>query len=166
MKAEGSFSWKSPLMEIVSTEEKVSKSTEKPYVVVKARMSCRTLPRYRAYKTWSKKVYTMMCFHEVLFGLFEEGNHHIFEGELSFDWGNTWLKIMKLYDDKGNRLLRPTENTNVNKFHEKIAEAIGEDLETYFTAKIKENHEKNGTLLCDHVCEECLDYDCSDCPLY
>ncbi len=166
MKTSGYFSWDSSLMEIISAEERISKSTEKPYMIVKARMVFLSNPQYRAHLNRAKKVYTMLCFSEPLFGLFEAGNHHTFEGELSFDWGNTWLKILRLYDDSGNRLLRPTKIKKTNTANEEITVGVDKKGETYFTRRTKGNQDENENLVCNHICEECLDYDTSDCPLY
>lgn len=166
MNRKGYFSWRSSLMEIISAEERVSKSTEKPYMVVKARMVFFGNMKFSPLKKQASKNYTMVCFKESLFGLFEAGNQHIFEGELSFDWGNTWMKIMKLYDDCGKRLLRLAKSEKTNAFDEKTAESASKSTEEYFTARIKETQEENEDLACKGVCEECLDYDTSDCPIY
>lgn len=138
MKNKGIFAWYSSLMEIVSVEERVSKSTKKPYMIVKAKMVFSGNIRFLANKKQSRKAYTMMCFSESLFALFEVGNVHGFEGELSFDWGNTWLKITKLYDDEGNRLLKPTEIKDIVKFDEKLLKSIGENFEEYFQRRTGE----------------------------
>jgi hypothetical protein len=166
MKTKGKYSWNSPLMEIVTAGERISKTTEKPYMVVKARMVFSGNIRFIADKKQAKKVYTMLCFSEPLFGLFEAGNVHIFEGELSFDWGNTWLKITKLYDNEGNRLLRPTETEKTNAFDEKLADSIGKDVNAYFTKRIKEIRDGDEPPFCTFSCEACLDYNTSGCPLY
>lgn len=160
MKKEGHFSWNTSLMEIVNVEERVSKTTEKPYLVIKATMVFFGNTGLRGGKKQSPKVYTMMCFSETLFTLFEAGNQHTFEGELSFDWGNTWLKITKLYDDEGNRLLRPTKGENDNTADEKIADSAGESLEAYFQKRIEENRKKNKGCPWDYPCDECSDQDC------
>jgi hypothetical protein len=151
---------------IVSVEERISKTTLKPYVVVKARMVFFGNLRSSPLKKLASKIYTMMCFNESLFGLFETGNQHLFEGELSFDWGNTWIKIMKLFDDSGNRLLRPTKTEDANAYDEKIAESIGKNVDCYLAEKREAIQRGNGNLVCSHICEECLDYDTSGCPLY
>lgn len=166
MKTSGYFSWDSSLMEIISAEERISKSTEKPYMVVKARMVFLDNPQYKVHLARAKKVYTMLCFNEVLFALFEAGNYHRFEGELSFDWGNTWMKITRLYDDKGNRLLRRMECKNVNKFDEKLTESVGKNLQTCVDEQIEEALNENENFVCSHICDECLDYETSYCPLY
>lgn len=166
MKTDGYFSWDSSLMEIISAEERISKTTEKPYVVVKARMVFLGNPQNKTNLARAKKVYTMLCFNEVLFALFEAGNYHRFEGELSFDWGNTWMKITRLYDDKGNRLLRSMKTESDNTFDEKIEGSICKNVNAYFTQRIEEIQGGNEFPPCHHKCEECLDYDTSDCPLY
>lgn len=166
MKTSGYFSWDSSLMEIISAEERISKSTEKPYMVVKARMVFKSNPQHLAHLARAKKVYTMLCFSESLFQLFEAGNYHTFEGELSFDWGNTWMKITRLYDDEGNRLLRSLKTENDNAFDEKIAGIGGKNIETCVTATIKRTQDGDEPPYCDKACEVCLDYDTSYCPLY
>ncbi len=160
MKTEGKFSWNSSLMEIVSAEERISKTTEKPYMVVKARMVFFGNALHRDGKSQIKKVYTMLCFSEPLFGLFEAGNHHTFEGELSFDWGNTWLKITKLYDDSGNRLLRP-EKKKDDEYPIRVMGRVDQILE-----ERKENEEaerkrrSDDGWPCTQECEGCEDQDC------
>lgn len=160
MKRSEEIWWDSPKMEITSVEEKVSKTTEKPYMVIKARMAFRSEPRYRAYKTWSKKVYTMMCFREPLFGLFEKGNVHMFAGELSFDWGNTWLKITKLYDEKGNRLLRPQETNcqdDIERERLTLKQKVDEEeLEEIWQRKYK----LDAGCPCTQNCSECENTEC------
>ncbi len=160
MKLDGNFLWMSPLMEIVSAEERISKSTEKPYLVVKARMVFSGNPVRTGGNKRPGKSYTMMCFSEPLFALFEAGNQHSFEGELSFDWGNTWLKITKLYDDSGNRLLRPTKTEKANKVDEEIADSIEGDFGEYFKRRIKEIQEEKTGLSCTTACRECDHQDC------
>lgn len=158
------FLWKSPLMEIVSAEERVSKSTEKPYVVVKARMVFLSNPRYLAHVAGAKKVYSMMCFKESLFALFQTGNHHEFEGELSFDWGNTWLKITKLFDDKGNRLLRPYK-TNCQDDTERDRVALAKKLDDKNNLEELEREQAEDFFaFCAYKCDECQNIDCVDCP--
>lgn len=142
MNRKGYFSWASSLMEIVSVEQRISKTTEKPYLVVKARMVFFGNMKSSCLKDQASKNYTMVCFKESLFELFEVDNWHTFEGELSFDWGNTWLKITRLYDDKGNRLLRPDEAREASMFHEKLSEAISREPEAYFQKRIEENQTK------------------------
>ncbi len=160
------FSWRSSLMEIISAEERVSKSTEKPYMVVKARMVFFGNMEFSPLQKQASKNYTMVCFKESLFGLFEANNQHIFEGELSFDWGNTWLKIMRLYDDCGKRLLRPAKSEKANAFDGRVVEKAKESTEDYFKARTKKIQEENETRVCNGDCEECLDYDTSACPTY
>ncbi len=161
MKRSNEIWWDSPKMEITSVEEKVSKTTEKPYMVIKARMAFRSEPRYRAYKTWSKKVYTMMCFHEPLFGLFEKGNVHMFAGELSFDWGNTWLKITKLYDDNGERLLRP-QKTNCQDDAERDRLTLLQRLDEEEVGQVRERKRRLDTgWPCTLECNECEDEECA-----
>jgi hypothetical protein len=142
MKKKGYFSWDSSLVEIVSVEQRISKSTEKPYVVVKARMVFFGNMQSSCLKKQASKIYTMVCFKESLFGLFEVGNWHTFEGEISFDWGNTWLKITRLYDDKGNRLLMPDEAREASRLHESLPEAISREPEAYFQKRMGENQTK------------------------
>ncbi len=166
MNRKGYFSWSSSLMEIVSVEERFSKTTEKPYMVIKARMVFFGNMQSSPLKKLASKIYTMVCFKESLFGLFETNNQHSFEGELSFDWGNTWLKITKLYDNSGNRLLRPAETTITNKYDEKIAAAVEKSMETFLTIRTKEIQDGSEPPCCSRECAECLDYDTSDCPLY
>jgi hypothetical protein len=160
MKSERSFLWKSPLMEIVSTEVKVSESTEKPYAVIKARMSSRTKPCYSNYRTWSKKAYTLMCFSEPLFVLFEAGNFHLFEGELSFDWGNTWLKITKLYDDEGNRLLRPQKTIHQDNTHKEVRALVEKNGEVERLRNIERKRRLDAGWPCTQECSECEDLSC------
>jgi hypothetical protein len=166
MNRKGYFSWGSSLMVIVSVEQRISKTTEKPYMVIKARMVFFGNMQSSPLKKQASKTYTMVCFKESLFELFEVDNWHTFEGELSFDWGNTWLKITRLYDDKGNRLLRPVGIENGNAADEKLVDSFGKNLDNLFTERIEENQEGNESFVCEHNCDECLDYDTSDCPLY
>ncbi|MEE9396111.1 MAG: hypothetical protein V3V31_03770 [Methylococcales bacterium] len=160
MKPDGYFLWKSPLMEIVSAEERISKSTEKPYMVVKAKMVFSGNPVRRGGKKRSEKNYAMMCFSGPLFALFETGNQHLFEGELSFDWGNTWLKITKLYDSSGNRLLRPAEIQEADKLYEKISEAVVKNIGAYVTQKTEIKPFERDDLSCVQKCWECDHRDC------
>ncbi len=166
MKVEGSFSWKSNLMEIISVEKKYSLRTEKHYMVVKAEMVFFGNPVRRGIKNQKVKVHTMLCFKESLFALFEAGNYHIFEGEISFDWGNTWLKIMRLYDDSGNRLLRPYKNNCQYGCFEASPALPQEPGALEIAKELEEEQAKDDFSPCEQECISCLDVGSNDCPLY
>lgn len=154
------FSWRSSLMEIVSVEERFSKTTEKPYMIVKARMVFFGNMEFSPLQKQASKSYTMMCFKESLFGLFEAGNQHIFEGELSFDWGNTWLKIMRLYDDCGNRLLRPKKTNcqdDVEEDRLTLAQRIDKDE---ILVQRERERRLNAGWPCTEECMLCKDLNC------
>lgn len=160
MKTNKLFAWYSPLMEIISAEERVSKSTERPYMVVKARMVFFGNAPRRGGKIQTKKVYTMLCFSEPLFGLFEAGNLHTFEGELSFDWGNTWLKIVKMYGKEGNRLLR-SEKKKDNEYPDSVMGRVKQILEERESdERTKEKPFEKDGLPCDKSCWECENRNC------
>ncbi len=160
MKIDGNFVWKSSLMEIISAEERVSKTTEKPYMVVKARMVFLGNLKQHPSLSRTKIIYSMMCFKESLFQLFEVGNRHFFEGELSFNWGNTWLKITKLCDDSGNRLLRPQKSNcqdDIERERAAFAQLIYEDA---IVMKNERERRLNAEWPCTEECIDCGDINC------
>jgi hypothetical protein len=100
------ITWKSPLFLISSVDIRTIAATEKKYAVVKTRFPYHEKASCNRQQRRHEKEITFMCFKESLLPLLEPDNIHVFEGDISFSWGNTYLCITKLYDDEGNRLLR------------------------------------------------------------
>lgn len=151
-----------PIMKIVSVEERFSKKTEKPYIVVKAIHYLEKRPLDFMKKKLQKQAITFLCFKENLLCLFEEDNIHLFHGEIEPTWGSTFLHITYLFDDKGRRLLRPQEDDRQDGVErDKVALAMELNEED-------ENRKREDIDLdpwgfpCDQECDDCEHRNCDN----
>jgi hypothetical protein len=149
-----------PIMKISSVEERFSKKTEKPYIVVKASQYSEKRPMDFMKKKYLYRAITFLCFKETLIGLFEEDNIHIFHGEIEPTWGSTFLHITSLFDDEGKRLLRPLEKKD-GSYPERVMGRVSqilEEEENLRKQKRKQRMEQGRP--CIQECDECEDMDC------
>ncbi|MEE9397502.1 MAG: hypothetical protein V3V31_10885 [Methylococcales bacterium] len=149
-----------PPMKIVSTEERFSKKTEKPYIVVKASHYSEKRPLDFMKKKYQHQTMTFLCFKETLMGLFEEDNIHIFHGEIEPTWGSTFLHIESLFDEEGRRLLRPQEKKTIELDSEGNEAYTGEDIreENIIAQEMKRRAEEGWP--CSQDCDNCTDMEC------
>lgn len=160
METNRKIKWESPLMQIASVDIRESKETEKDYAVVKVYASLEPSPHMKRTVFWKGKKTTLLCFKDSLLALFQPDNFHVFEGEISLDWGSTYLCITKLFDDNGNRLLRSPEIEAANKYREEISKDINEDVEEHIIKEAERKRRENDGWPCTQECSECEDPGC------
>lgn len=149
-----------PIMKITSVEERVSKKTEKPYIVVKASHYSEKRPLSLMEKKYLKRTITFLCFKESLLDLFEADNIHTFHGEIEFTWGCTFLHITCLFDDKGGRLLRPQKEKD-NLYPDRVMGRVNQILEEEENLrKKKRKWREDEGWPCTQECDDCEDTDC------
>lgn len=149
-----------PIMKIASVEERVSKKTEKPYIVVKASQYSEKRPLDFMEKKYRNQATTFLCFKETLIGLFEEDNVHVFHGEVEPTWGSTFLHITSLFDEVGRRLLRPREKKDVS-YPERVEGRVGQILLERKRAEEEElTRRAEEGWPCAQDCDECDDMEC------
>lgn len=151
-----------PIMKIASVEERYSKKTEKPYIVVKASQYSEKRPIDFMQKKYRNQAITFLCFRETLLGLFEEDNIHIFHGEIEPTWGSTFLHITHLFDEEGKRLLRPQKTIHqddTEKDWKALLTGLGEKKDL---RKQKKKQKEDEDWPCTRECDECEDMDCDE----
>ena len=162
MKNQRKLTWKSPLMVIISVDIRKSQTTEKDYAVVKVYNMETWKPPHISSQTRKGKKTTFLCFKDSLLPLLEPENAHVFEGEIELDWGATYLCITKLFDNEGNRLLRPKEKAekeNEPYLVEFVALPLKKEKETMETER---QHEEIVNNYCDEDCAFCDDVGCEN----
>lgn len=104
------FMWKSPLCQIESVDIRISKVTQNRYAVVRVKACVAFTPLQKELRERYGNQTTLLCFKESLLLAFFPGSINYFEGEVEFNWGNTYLKITKFFTDTGCRILKPDED--------------------------------------------------------
>lgn len=100
------FTWESPTLEIVSVDIRTIQKTQRKYAVLRGLIVAMNYANRKEGRTFRGKETTLMCFKETLLPVFKIDTVYVFEGEISFKWGNTYLSITKVYLESGERLLR------------------------------------------------------------
>lgn len=100
------FTWESPPCQVRSADTRIKEETKEPYAVIKVRVAPMNYPNRKEERAFKGKVTTLMCFKEALLPVFRVDDVLIFEGEISFTWGNMFLNITKVWREDGKRLLK------------------------------------------------------------
>lgn len=155
-----------PIMKIASVEERLSKKTEKPYIVIKASQYSEKRPLdFMEKKHWNHAI-TFLCFKETMLGLFEEDNIHIFHGEIEPTWGSTFLHITSLFDDEGRRLLRTQKKKTIDLDSEIDEAYTGKDKREENIVEYERKRRLDDGWPCTQECDDCEDQDCIVNSLY
>lgn len=105
------FTWKSPPCQVVSFNVRTIEKTKKDYAVIKVLVVAMNYPNRKEERAFKGRETTLMCFKETLLPVVKTDDILMFEGDVSFAWGSTYLNVTKISTESGKRLLRKEDRS-------------------------------------------------------